>query len=437
MKCLPLLLFLLSTFAWSKEQLPAIDKNLFKTSSEKIYVDLIGEMNTLIEVQKIKQIINDNENELFRELLGRAYLDIFNTKTGKQFCSAIIQSGKKIGLTPEASFYYFTNAKKSFREKYLKTCNDSSLEESGAEEMSQPALQNFMPKNTRTHTLFILDEKNDVHPLDSWSLKNNRIAIFCDEKDFTYIHLIKILVHELSITFDKKYQGNPNFFEATLQLSNDRDELCQLGHAIENPLIAKTLNGIRAFFMEEKIINELQSIYFIPNTISVSIPRGVSCNKFVIDHFLNTIDDLLKFVIDKNALYFAAPHLLTGCANIQNKENDFTALFQILFQTKLSINGESINACEFFIQPEIKSLDAPFNDGPRPRIKGGWKIAPPIEDNLPNNEDAEVSQQEAKFKAITKQLQEKGNKEKENPKNKVLLDADITIKNLLINKLGN
>jgi hypothetical protein len=433
MKCLPLLLFLLSTFAWSKEQLPAIDKNLFKTSSEKIYVDLIGEMNTLIKEQKIKQIINDNENEIFRELLGKAYWDIFNTKAGKQFCSAIILSGKKIGLNPEASFLYFTNAKKSFREKYLRVCADTTFEESEDLAMPVTTFQKFMPNNSRTHTLFILDEKTDVHPLDSWSLKNNRMAIFSFEKDFNYIHLIKILVHELSITFDKKYQGGPIFFEQVLQLKNNNNELCQLGYAIENPLIAKTLNGIRAFFMEEKVIHELQSSYFISNPISLPMPKGIHCNKFVIDHFLNTTSDLLKFVIDKNALYYTAPHLLTGCANIQNIDNDFTALFQILFQIKLSLNGETINACEFFIQPAIKSLDAPFNDGPRPRIKGGWKIAPPSEDK----EEEEVSPYETKFKAITKQLQEKGNKEKENPKNKVLLDTDLTVKGLLIQKLGN
>ena len=345
--------------------------------------------------KSIISITSAKTNRAFNKLINETIVDIFSLPSGALFCSFLDNSTSEDSRLRSANYILGTDYEAS--KKIIKRCLPFIKKENSR--------KIFGLSTQGKH--YILIETAEQMNLDSWSTKFNETIFFINPKNLNKIHLALLLTHEIAISLDQKNASDIFWYED--RLSKDvtpvnQDQKCPFLEAMNMPYLKTALATIRAIATERLIMSEISS------------QCKIEVDPFYNNFFHQACESQVKEVIEKEkmirpaislykGMYFLLPQIATGCfKENQNDdkyhpyskdlsaflvsptgeasqalqdlmEQDIAESFEKLLSTQFISKQDDkkrIEACHYMTTPQFGSIMNPINDGPRPRITGGW-----------------------------------------------------------------
>lgn len=292
------------------------------------------------------QIVELSESSAEGRKVDELLLRIFQTPTGKVFCGAVVRDFDEFH---RSFFLGQRQAKKAF-----KACEGHFA-----------SRQNH--RIFRKQYFLIYTDQKDI-AIDGWTTPRNETFVVAS-RDLKDDRLLQTLIHELTISLDRKEQigflGQLDFPGLGIVSG---PEACEQLSVIRTGTIKHALSALRAFDLEKRIARELQ----IELPSGFADWSGMSCVdklKFMVPYVERIqqsyrVEDQINVRLDRRGCDGQTP------ANTR-LEDKIEYLGKVSFLFK---DGTRRNVCEYLSEGWPFFPGASFRGGPGPRIGGGGWI---------------------------------------------------------------
>jgi len=367
-------------------------------SQEKILDTAIAYTIRSVVPDSINSITYSKYNREFYNLINETLVDIFSLPSGGLFCSFLDSTANEEDRLIITKYLFGTNHVTT--KKIVERCTPFIREDRLGYKFAMP----YLPPGIKN---YILIETSSSGKLDSWTNRFNETILFINPQSLNKVQLALLLTHEISIWLDRKNWNDSIWFD--FQLSKDLtpvnpEQKCSFLESMNMPYLRTAMATIRALRMERLIMSEISSQCKIEKT------------KFYNDFFKQSCLNQVKEVIEKEkplrhviaaykGMYFLLPQVATGCYKenqiiekydpLRNDlysflaapkgeistglntfmENDLSQSLEKGFSVQFTSTQEDdklVDICSYMTTPKLGRIINPMNDGPRPRIGGGW-----------------------------------------------------------------
>lgn len=376
-------------------------------------VELVTEQGQIVHVYQVSALPQ------LQELFEQTIESLMKTATGQQICSVLLR-----GSVNHIEFHL--GLRKAAALRVALGCQYSSEPIAIHEDNSLEKLNLLPGSSPRTFTLLVVDGENNW-PFDSWTEPfTNQTYLVLSQKylaqQLSPEFLAPLLAHETAVYFDGR-----SWIEDFRFVSHPTASSIQLRNAILNPLIFHSLASFRAFHMENKWLNELNSTSFIEPGLLNLAAMANSCNddcllkyiQLLTQHMLPYSMALMtyspNYLASKKTELLSQPIADQESQTLLNALDNFVPMFRkhtstnqpflntifplignllskeqlaiqdiftgsllnrdlaLLVEARISFNsnkGQSL--LEYLSTPELSAENIKFSQGPRPRIRTGW-----------------------------------------------------------------
>lgn len=249
----------------NKEQDLATLKNVWKEIGNgdpldfSAYIELFPDKFRLVDPKNTQGLIDD------------LILKILSTDSGKaSFC---FLSSSKAGFVP-----YYLGVSKAAAKKIKQVCANQKVTKTQKQffvMMNSVAFPLDIPGQRQKRLFFVVSESG-APKIEAYSTKENTSVFFLNRNEITEANLIRILSHELAVSYDQfvsvAKMNDPVTWETGLSVLFDKPPFTGSGPythfkkpgnenalrcALNDPAIRYALTTERAFRFEDKIITEL------------------------------------------------------------------------------------------------------------------------------------------------------------------------------------
>lgn len=322
------------------------------------------------------ELIEASYQSSLQKNIDNTYEQIFAQKSAEPFCA--IFPAKDTTLLK-----LLTGVSSSSARKIEKQCR------------SIKKTPHIIDKVTGKGRVFFVFTNTENFPLQGWSNNlGHTFLFFKDRQSITNFELVKSLSHELSIKVDFKsfltfYMGL-NDFEETWVNRNTRVEYnpsnnCRSINIFLNPVIRNHFLAERAREFEFKLIKEIFNSEIEDAYKKLDCSSRLIANIEQLSAINNTFND------ETENLNYKYKLKKINCPNESEGERLLNDLL-FLKTEKIYFKGKSIPLCEFLSTPWIQVLPYFLNNGPGPRIGGGWKTTTPENTQLIQEEFNQFSE---------------------------------------------
>jgi len=233
---------------------------------------------------------------------------------------------------------------------------------------------------SKTYALAV--SANTLPPIEGFSAQTGTTLIVVNKNEFNEPHLLRILAHELAISFDQlgpldpafdtedwEFGLNAVFPAANGQIFDTPDNLKDLRCAVRDPAVRYGAAAERAIRFEDAIIAEL-------NLSPQSPPLALhdSCARIIGKRAIS-ISPMAKTVVDETDRGMFREECGVEIQKDALRAQTLVARIQLVADTTLHFrsNGQALNLCQLLTEPHVgpRVAEPRRHSGPRPRI-GGW-----------------------------------------------------------------
>jgi len=378
--------------------------------SKSICADHIAEIEKIINIDDFTCF--DLHKSTFVKSMLEDYIEkiMLNSTIGnKLFVDNETDSlylGHRMGISPLKAIELDTKFRKKFDYPLNFHIHQNQIKILELKRNNSENLSDFLEKSLKViedrtkipRKKFLLVKVNQMNiAFDSWTNQHNTTFLFINPS--TTLHEIKsAITHEIYLAYDsKKYfksKFNQSFHlngtiqeELTRETKDKTDQINELDTYLQFPLIRYAFTMMRAFVFEMDVWHALypddekfgdEDLYnevFLPlknNNCAVAVANVL--------HLLRPIEESL---MDENGPSLDEVNLIKFKEFILNNQLRYN-LIQHSFVNKhfTTVSYSNITTCNALSIPIMGQFYFEITKGPRPRVKGGWKVNPLWNDPL-------------------------------------------------------
>ncbi len=277
--------------------------------------------------------------------IGAITLKILMTPTGKNYCRALS------AYPAEFKRGFFNAGENLLAETAMELCKGSL-----SNETKHPPYQ-------KRYFLVLTDSKD--FPADGWTTPLNETYIVMNRSEYSHENLIRILIHEIVVSLDKKGQigilSEDDLFTYFEIVPNS--DSCAANDILRFARLRHSLTTLRALEVEAQIASEMG---LTPSPLYAHI-TGMSCREKL--EFIWPYVD--KIIGDAPNPYFHSDKHACGKTKVPSVPTPLQ-LFSLATKLKYNfLNGESKTVCEYLTEGLPIHPGVNFRGGPKPRVGGG------------------------------------------------------------------
>ena len=255
------------------------------------------------------------------------------------------------------------------------------LNTSARQELIRPEIYNNARKNW-----FVFSDEDTA--ITSFTTPQNEMIFIMHPDELNYLDLSGRMIHEMGIFLDSKNIHHKEQWEKIfpqVQFAPGTNK-CEVMKALYRGTISKSLAAMRAFILEKEILTDLKKKYpQIPEfNPSKELTSAEFCQKRLeelhsfytpeLAKLLNNMTPNLHFIglVPVKSFYGN-----TGCqesevTHLGDFSEDLAFELDTIKNTKVTIKSQTMSLCQFMAAPNIGPLFKNIQNGPRPRMGGGW-----------------------------------------------------------------
>jgi len=317
------------------------------------------------------------DHQHLRKIIDQITIRLFeSTAVKKSLCFLSAESAKDL--------QHFLGVSKSASRQITKSCrgmNVTDRDKRYLAVMKSTIFGSPTHQPGKTYVLFLFE---DTFPkIEGYTNKDGVTFLAINQKEFNEAHLLRLVAHELAISFDQLAMLAPRYSTQPLETglahalglppgtkfeksSSDRDLRC----ALADPAVRYGLAAERAFRFEDQVMKDLGL-----ESQSPAVSMNSSCSKTVAQRAvqISSISDILDFEIETGSFRESCGvDLLHDALRTQT----LVERIRLLSKTKIWATSGLLKKtplCSIVLNPHVgpRSPENLRDGGPRPRI-GGW-----------------------------------------------------------------